>query len=352
MTERILDMNKTNSQCCETEGKTATPHHHDDDETSKTSTMAVTAAGSFSPIGLQAFDVEFQNGLTLRLLQSDTNVCTTGADDTGLVLWGASVALGQFLVRGEAADGGGNHRDWLDGATTILELGSGGAVPSLIVACQQERITTSTGPRRRKIIATDYRSVTLAHVQYHSSLNPCQQLYGNSLSSLQYHQQPRRPVLETYHVDWEDGLGQERLMAQHVGRPDVILAADVIYDRALVPALVETIERFLSGSSLSDDNNGSDNKPFGTLILAARDGREGLVEFHDLMRKQFVLVHTEHYSDLDNDPTTAATTMTMSTNTTTMTNSIMPPIPNAFKENPICRGRWYGNHTIYVYRRK
>jgi hypothetical protein len=52
----------------------------------------------FSPVGMQEFQLKFNDSMPLSLLQAPTAFCASGAGDTGLLLLGACVALGQYLV--------------------------------------------------------------------------------------------------------------------------------------------------------------------------------------------------------------------------------------------------------------
>jgi len=179
----------------------------------------------------------------------------------------------------------------------ILELGCGGAaVPSLMTACY-------LGAKR--VIATDYLSSTLDHVQYHVAMNPC----IRSTSS---------PIIETYQIDWEDIDSQKKLNEEYdINQSDVILAADVIYGIPLVQPLVDTIERMLS---LKRDSR---------LIIAIKDGRYGVQEFRQMIKGNFVETRIESFD-----------------------NSFLPPIPTGIENNILLRDRYYGNFTIYTYRWK
>jgi hypothetical protein len=85
----------------------------------------------------------------------------------------------------------------------------------------------------------------------------------------------------------------------------------------LVPALFQTVKRFLPRH--------------GRLILATRDGRLGIHEFRTLMRSDFEQIHFESHGIMDDVP------------------SFMPPIPTALEGDVHSVGRYFGNHSIYVY---
>jgi predicted nicotinamide N-methyase len=222
----------------------------------------------FSPVVMQEFQLKFNDSISLTLLQASTAFCVGDeADDTGLGLWGASVALGQYLV---------NYHPEIIQDKKVMELGCGGAVPSL-VACHLGA---------SQVLSTDFRQSTLDHVRYHADQNKCR--LGVEL------------------IDWEDRSIISSL------QPDVILAADVIYGVALVPPLVKTIEKYLAHD--------------GSLVIATRDGRHGIAEFRQLMKKHFVEVGSESHND-----------------------TYLPPIPKQLEDDEISRGRWMGNYSIYTY---
>jgi 2-polyprenyl-3-methyl-5-hydroxy-6-metoxy-1,4-benzoquinol methylase len=258
----------------------------------------------FNPIEMKRYQLIFETmerkHISLSLLQSDSAFCSTGNDDTGLVLWGPSVALSQFLLlhADAAKNPNAHHYDTTINPVplniqgkTVMELGCGGAIPSLIVAGH-------LGPAR--VIATDFRTATLEHVQYHANTNKI-----------------KLPI-ETYQVDWEDGSSQDNLM-QYTGQPDILLAADVIYGLALVSPLVQTIQRYLP------------RHMDARLILTTRDGREGVKEFQHLMTRSFDEIQSEKHHPGD---------------------SFLPPIPEALKDDIFSRERYFGNFTTHVYRWK
>jgi predicted nicotinamide N-methyase len=224
----------------------------------------------FCPIGMQGFTLRFNDDISLSLLQADSAVCEIGVDDTGMLLWGASVTLSQWLIR---------YHPEIVRDKTVMELGCGGAVPSMV--------SYHLGASR--VLSTDFRQATLDHVRYHADQNKCS--------------------LDVELVDWEDA---ERIPSL---RPDVILAADVIYGVALVPPLVKTIEKYLS--------------PDGILVIATRDGRGGISEFRQLMKETFVEVVSGSYNE-----------------------TYLPEMPKELFNVELSRGRWIGNHSIYTYRRR
>mmetsp|Transcript_45556 Transcript_45556/g.51400 ORF Transcript_45556/g.51400 Transcript_45556/m.51400 type:complete len:358 (-) Transcript_45556:26-1099(-) len=283
----------------------------------KTSTIV------FNPTGLLQYQLVFfaknseQGGevkegiddISFNLIQSDTSSCSidSGNDDTAFALWGSSIALSKYMLdimphqemESDNSINSNNNKNLIHQfqGKQILELGCGGfAVPSLLGACY-------AGAKR--VIATDYLSSILDHVQYHVAMNPC----IRSTSS---------PMIETYHIDWEDIDSQMKLIEEYdINQSDVILAADVIYGISLVQPLVDTIERMLS---LKRDS---------LLIIAIKDGRYGVQEFRQIIKRNFVETRIESFD-----------------------NSFLPPIPKEIENNILLRNRYYGNFTIYTYRWK
>ena len=275
----------------------------------------ITRSTVFNPIGMQEYHLSFTVDLenvndgniqtetnTFTMFQSNDNHCYNGKDDTGLVLWGPSVILSQFLLQSQRMS---THSIVRAGTIpsldhikfhnkTVMELGCGAAVPSLVIA------RNDFGAER--VIATDFRSMTLAQVEYHAKIN--------NISST---------MIETYRLDWQNEYQQNELIQQDTGKPDIILAADVIYGLDLVSALAQTIERFLS------------RRKDSRLILAAKEGREGIEEFRQLMRYHFDEVYNQTQID---------------------SAIYSPPIPNELQNDPFSIDRYHGRFSIFIYQWK
>lgn len=227
--------------------------------------------GSFNPIGMEEVTINFHEHTSFSILQASSAFCLSdiGADYTGLMIWGPSVALSQYLLQ--------KHRNNFKGKR-VLELGCGAALPSMMAY----RLGAT------EVVASDFHLQTLEHALYHANLNRCK--------------------IHVEHIDWEN---TETIP---MFEPDIVLAADVIYGIALVPALIETIEKVLPKSSI--------------LIVATRDGREGIPEFRELMKTNFLESQAEQSVD----------------------RTYLPPMPREFARDPISRERWIGRHSIYIYR--
>lgn len=181
----------------------------------------------FHPLGMRRVTISFNKDISIDFLEARSNVCSTGADDTGMVVWGPSIALSQYLI---------SHPE-LVSRKRVLELGCGAAIPSMV----SHRLEAAD------VIASDFRQQALEQVQYHAQMNDC--------------------LVQTELVDWET---QSTLVDLH---PEIVLAADVIYGLALVYPLVQTIQNILPKDS--------------SLLIATRDGRTGIPEFRQMMRENF-----------------------------------------------------------------
>jgi len=133
---------------------------------------------------------------------------------------------------------------------TVLELGCGAALPSLVAS----RLGAS------RVIATDVAPAMLQQVQNQASQNDC-------------------PV-KVIKLDWDDDETVERIQA------DVLLAADVIYGVSQVPALVGTVDRHLASE--------------GSAVIATREGRRGIEEFRLLMdQRGFQETNSQSFTEED-----------------------------------------------------
>ncbi|OEU17645.1 hypothetical protein FRACYDRAFT_238070 [Fragilariopsis cylindrus CCMP1102] len=284
---------------------------------------------------------EDHEAISLNLFKSDSSSCSisSGNDGTASALWGSSVVLSKYIIMmnddyyyhdnvdQERNDKHNNYKnknknnknmdiDIIDNiqfqGKTIMELGCGGsAVPSLLSSCY-------LGAKR--VIATDFHSLTLDHVQYHVTMNPCTNTNNNNNDDLRPPPSPP-PIIETYKIDWEDTDNQNILIDTYdLNQSDIILAADVIYDTTLVQPLVNTISRMLSRCRDS------------RVIIAMKNGRTGISEFRTLMTKEY-FTEIRSIDVFDNS-------------------SFLPPIPIILENDIIARGRYYGNFTIHIYQWK
>lgn len=211
-------------------------NHFQKDKDATSQNYEIENENKFQPVEMRRISINFDRNISLDVLEATSSSCSTStlADDTGLMVWGPSIALSQYLIK--------DHAKMLSGKR-VLELGCGAALPSMI----SYRLGAA------EVIATDFQPQTLEQVQYHAQLNGCS--------------------LHVELVDWTEPTTLEDF------QPDIMLAADVIYGLALVPPLVNTIEQILPKSS--------------TLIIATRDDRIGIPEFRQMMKMNFVEVQVE-----------------------------------------------------------
>ena len=149
---------------------------------------------------------------------------------------------------------------------TILELGCGAGIPSL-VSCHfannqhDSCANTTTSTKRMRVIASDQSQRTLQHVANVASLNGCHNL---ELKSLPWGK----------HVE-----DNEASSADNNIKADILLASKVVYNHESVASLVETIDRFLA-------------KPHGKAYVALRRDRPGVHTFFrtDMPRAGFVML--------------------------------------------------------------
>ena len=296
--------------------------------------------------------------MSLRLWQAWSSIDDSGADDTGLVLWGASVTLSQFLIsehvryfveESKVSSNGclPSEQDRRHGqkyclesrplvpvhGRTVLELGCGIALPSL-VACR-------LGSTR--VIASDFREATLAHVLYQAGQNNCRSAYFE-VASLDWESHlidHRKDTMQSFSTESDrstlstitsgDTINENEATGFEV---DVIVAADVIYGLSLVPAIVATIDAHLRklDNNITDDASSPPSVPPPQVVVATRDGRRGITEFRKLITSppyNFVEVFAQSYDNQHDAPT----------------------IPMNLQQDELSSSRWNGNHSIYIYQR-
>jgi predicted nicotinamide N-methyase len=150
-----------------------------------------------------------------------------GQDTTGLGLWAASLICAQWLAR-------------LEIQGSVLELGAGCGLPSLLVALKGNCTVT----------ATDFNPRTVANCETNIELN---QLVNCTAMELNWkHCHDLEPV-------------------------STLIGSDLVYQSDMVPLLVQTIQRLLL--------------PGGRfLYVAPVTGRKGHKEFLDQMMQHFTYV--------------------------------------------------------------
>lgn len=212
---------------------------------------------------MEEFPLVFSEDITLHLIQAPTAFSGVEHDITGGVVWGASLCLANFLIQNPSLIATKDQPTSQTQSaastttmTTVLELGCGLGIPSMIAS--------SLGASR--VIATDFEDTTLQHLDHLAQINDCHNL-------------------ELYKLDWKDDNKNHPLFQDEENDfegANIILASDVIYSHNMVQPLVQTIDRFSTSSSE------------GKVYLALRDTREGVIEFchHAMPNSGFVQVET------------------------------------------------------------
>lgn len=156
---------------------------------------------------------------------------------TGLKLWPAAMALAEFILQND---------DLFDGKS-ILEIGSGatgfiGMV--LIKSCRPEKVCLSDC--HDSVLESLIENVNL------NLINCCEtEMLEQSLLVRQRLKFNNGPELGVFNLPWEDVETHESEL-KSVCKPNVLLAADVVYDDSLFDALIKCIKSLfdLSGPSL------------------------------------------------------------------------------------------------------
>ncbi|KAF2270224.1 hypothetical protein CC78DRAFT_574354 [Lojkania enalia] len=156
---------------------------------------------------------------TVTLLESRSVISSSGT--TGLRTWEAALLLGAFLVSQQG-------RQIVQGKK-IFELGAGTGMLSILCA----KYLGVSG-----IVATDGDEAVVDAIKTNVFLN------GQDTSDLSH------PIVQTAALKWGwpvDG----RSFAEDYGMevPDVVLGADVTYDRSVIPSLVSTLREFMDLNS-------------------------------------------------------------------------------------------------------
>ena len=164
----------------------------------------------------------------VKAVQAPSAFNGTGADESGTVIWGASLYLSQWLS---------HNRQYIK-QKHVIELGCGCGIASVFAALLGAQ----------SVLATDYVRKVLTQTQHHISLN---ELDNMSVDV----------------VDWYAVLSGE---AKAPIQADLLMASDVIYGSSNVEPLMATIDAC--------------TKPSGIVVIATRDGRMGVTDFVALMK--------------------------------------------------------------------
>lgn len=210
-------------------------------------------------------DEKKENLMQFSILQSSTAFGSSGIDQTGNVVWGASLYLCNYLassvkiVSSSSSDDtfissneslkNGENVTTISNKAKVLELGCGSALASLVIATQLRRFNESSNNEESdeccvggKVVATDYEINTLELAKKH--------VLRNDLSEM----------IDVVNLDWDnledaapllDGVATTNNDDSNIGGFQMIIASDVIYGTHMVLPLVKTIDRFLT-----DETNG------------------------------------------------------------------------------------------------
>ncbi len=164
-------------------------------------------------------------------------------DTTGLGIWSASIVMARWMAS-KAILGR------FDGKN-VLELGAGCGVPGLALAQYSDA---------KIVYMTDYNPATLENLKYNIDINanrPCtKSRAGDWLERV-----------KASSIDWSDeSTWPEEKM-------DYVIGSDLIYQKSIVPLLKKVVNGLVK-------NDGR------FLYTCPSDGRDGLVEFIDAMKKE------------------------------------------------------------------
>ena len=106
--------------------------------------------------------IQLHGNMSFRVMQSTSTVCSTGSDDTGLVVWGPALALSQYMTEKQSP-----VANWIQGKK-VLELGCGVGLPSMVA----HRLGADA------VLATDFRTQSLEHVMYNANENETEGIRG------------------------------------------------------------------------------------------------------------------------------------------------------------------------------
>jgi len=185
-------------------------------------------------------------------------------NDVSLKLWEAGAVLAEYLV--------GNHCKMIRDST-IVELGAGvGATGLALVAAGATNV-----------LCTDYTERALQNMEHNFD-------QADWLSK----EENAKDRIRAAHLDWN-----EEFLASHVDKEfrnaNLLIAADVAYDRSVLQPLVRTVRRFLQ--SKNDSNNHPAKKTKKAIFATTRRN----LETFRLLRQQ-VAAHSIACRILDYNP--------------------------------------------------
>jgi predicted nicotinamide N-methyase len=177
-------------------------------------------------------------------------------DTTGLGIWSASIVMARWMAS-KASLGRFDDKN-------VLELGAGCAVPGLALGMYSDA---------KVVYITDYNPATIDNLKYNIDINanrPCtKSRAGEWLERI-------KPLS----IDWADEATWPK------EKMDFVIGSDLIYQKSIVPLLKKVVNGLIK-----------DHGSF--LYTCPSDGRDGLVEFIETMKKEgFRCVSEEVAPDL------------------------------------------------------
>jgi ankyrin repeat protein/predicted nicotinamide N-methyase len=183
----------------------------------------------------------------LPIKNADSPFGETAIDDTtGLGIWSASLVMARWMASKSILGRFDNK--------VVLELGAGCGVPGLAVGLHSNATS---------VYVTDFNPSTVRNLEYNIGINanrPCtKSTAGTNGEWIER--------VKASSIDWDD----ESTWPDD--KMDFIIGSDLIYQKSIVPLLKKVVAGLL--------------KPDGRFLYTCpSDGRDGLVEFIQTMRKE------------------------------------------------------------------
>ena len=178
----------------------------------------------------------------LPIKNADTPFGETAIDDTtGLGIWSASLVMARWMAS-KCILGRFDNK-------TILELGAGCGIPGLTVGLYS---------RANAVYVTDFNPSTVKNLKYNIDINANRSATKDNGWIDRVHASS---------IDWDN----ESTWPDD--KMDFVIGSDLIYQKSIVPLLKKVVAGLL--------------KPEGRFLYTCpSDGRDGLVEFIDTMKKE------------------------------------------------------------------
>ena len=173
-------------------------------------------------------------------------------DTTGLGIWSASLVMARWMAAKSELGRFDNK--------TVLELGAGCGVPGIALALHSNP---------KAVYITDFNPSTIQNIQHNININAAKSSYDD------WDQR-----VKASSIDW----GDESTWPEE--KIDFVIGSDLIYQKSIVPLLKKVVNGLI--------------KDEGSFLYACpSDGRDGLVEFIETMKKEgFKCVSEEIAPDL------------------------------------------------------